>query len=71
MTNTDWPVLPCVIPSGHVFVCMVTWCGLTRFVFVQIPRGSSPTMDDWEIDISQLHIDAKVAAGSFSNLYKG
>jgi tRNA A-37 threonylcarbamoyl transferase component Bud32 len=27
--------------------------------------------DDWEIDVSQLQIDAKVAAGSFSNLYRG
>lgn len=35
------------------------------------PAGGSPAPDDWEIDISQLHIDAKVAAGSFSNLYKG
>lgn len=33
--------------------------------------GSSPAPDDWEIDISQLHIDSKVAAGSFSNLYRG
>ncbi|KAF8063034.1 STY17 [Scenedesmus sp. PABB004] len=33
--------------------------------------GGSPAPDDWEIDISQLHIDAKVAAGSFSNLYRG
>jgi hypothetical protein len=32
-------------------------------------RPSAP--DDWEIEISQLHIDSKVAAGSFSNLYKG
>ncbi len=31
----------------------------------------APGPDDWEIDISQLHIEAKVAAGSFSNLYKG
>jgi len=31
----------------------------------------SPAPDDWEIEISQLHIDSKVAAGSFSNLYKG
>lgn len=28
-------------------------------------------MDDWEIDISQLTIEARVAAGSFSNLYRG
>ncbi|WIA40249.1 hypothetical protein OEZ86_013627 [Tetradesmus obliquus] len=33
--------------------------------------GGSPAPDDWEIDISQLHIDSKVAAGSFSNLYRG
>lgn len=33
--------------------------------------GDSPAPDDWEIDISQLHIDSKVAAGSFSNLYRG
>ncbi|KAI8469236.1 MAG: kinase-like domain-containing protein [Monoraphidium minutum] len=33
--------------------------------------GGSPAPDDWEIDINQLHIDSKVAAGSFSNLYKG
>lgn len=40
---------------------------------VRVPGGpsGSPAPDDWEIDISQLHIDAKVAAGSFSNLYKG
>jgi hypothetical protein len=30
-----------------------------------------PTPDDWEIDIGQLVIDSKVAAGSFSNLYRG
>ncbi|GBF88923.1 hypothetical protein Rsub_01422 [Raphidocelis subcapitata] len=36
----------------------------------RVPGGSSAP-DDWEIDISQLHIDSKVAAGSFSNLYKG
>lgn len=28
-------------------------------------------MDDWEIDISQLEIDAKIASGAFSNLYRG
>ncbi len=28
-------------------------------------------MDDWEIDIAQLHIEAKIASGAFSNLYKG
>ena len=28
-------------------------------------------MDDWEIDITQLQIDAKVASGAFSNLYRG
>lgn len=28
-------------------------------------------MDDWEIDIAQLQIDAKVASGAFSNLYRG
>ncbi len=28
-------------------------------------------MDDWEIDITQLHIEAKIASGAFSNLYKG
>lgn len=33
-------------------------------------RPGSP-LDDWEIDIAHLHIDAKIAAGSFSNLYKG
>ncbi|KIZ01398.1 Serine/threonine-protein kinase CTR1 [Monoraphidium neglectum] len=33
--------------------------------------GGSPAPDDWEIDINQLHIDSKVAVGSFSNLYKG
>lgn len=33
--------------------------------------GSLQPPDDWEIDISQLHIDSKVAAGSFSNLYRG
>eukprot|EP00775_Hariotina_reticulata_P007213 gene7213-7427_t len=33
--------------------------------------GGSPAPDDWEIDVSQLHIDSKVAAGSFSNLYRG
>ena len=35
------------------------------------PRAGTPPPDDWEIDISQLQIDAKVASGSFSNLYKG
>jgi hypothetical protein len=34
-------------------------------------RAGTPPPDDWEIDISQLQIDAKVASGSFSNLYKG
>ncbi|KIY96202.1 Serine/threonine-protein kinase HT1 [Monoraphidium neglectum] len=40
---------------------------------VRFPSGpsGSPAPDDWEIDINQLHIDSKVAAGSFSNLYKG
>eukprot|EP00878_Enallax_costatus_P020965 GHUV01022181.1.p1 GENE.GHUV01022181.1~~GHUV01022181.1.p1 ORF type:complete len:482 (+),score=159.09 GHUV01022181.1:903-2348(+) len=41
---------------------------------IRSPSGagdSSPAPDDWEIDISQLHIDSKVAAGSFSNLYRG
>ncbi len=28
-------------------------------------------MDDWEIDITQLQIDAKIASGAFSNLYRG
>ncbi|GLC45485.1 hypothetical protein PLESTM_001740800 [Pleodorina starrii] len=35
------------------------------------PRPESPTVDDWEIDITQLHIEAKIASGAFSNLYKG
>ncbi|KAG2485770.1 hypothetical protein HYH03_015484 [Edaphochlamys debaryana] len=35
------------------------------------PRPDSPTVDDWEIDITQLHIEAKIASGAFSNLYKG
>jgi hypothetical protein len=35
------------------------------------PRPASPAVDDWEIDISQLSIDAKVASGAFSNLYRG
>ncbi|GLI63196.1 hypothetical protein VaNZ11_006095 [Volvox africanus] len=35
------------------------------------PRPESPLLDDWEIDITQLHIEAKVASGAFSNLYKG
>ena len=34
-------------------------------------RPGSPSVDDWEVDITQLQIDAKVASGSFSNLYKG
>ena len=34
-------------------------------------RPSSPAVDDWEIDITQLQIDAKVASGAFSNLYRG
>lgn len=34
-------------------------------------RPGSPAVDDWEVDITQLQIDAKVASGSFSNLYKG
>ncbi|KAG1662429.1 hypothetical protein FOA52_004010 [Chlamydomonas sp. UWO 241] len=34
-------------------------------------RPNSPPVDDWEIDIMQLQIDAKVAAGAFSNLYRG
>lgn len=28
-------------------------------------------VDDWEIDIAQLQIDAKIASGAFSNLYRG
>lgn len=36
-----------------------------------VTGDSSPAPDDWEIDITQLHIDSKVAAGSFSNLYRG
>lgn len=35
------------------------------------PRPDSPAIDDWEIDITQLHIEAKIASGAFSNLYKG
>ena len=34
-------------------------------------RPASPAVDDWEIDIAQLQIDAKIASGAFSNLYKG
>lgn len=34
-------------------------------------RPASPAVDDWEIDIAQLQIDAKVASGAFSNLYRG
>ncbi|KAL6759463.1 kinase-like domain-containing protein [Haematococcus lacustris] len=34
-------------------------------------RPASPAVDDWEIDITQLQIDAKVASGAFSNLYRG
>eukprot|EP00798_Chlamydomonas_sp_ICE-L_P026183 gene26183-11908_t len=34
-------------------------------------RPESPVVDDWEIDISQLTIDAKIASGAFSNMYKG
>lgn len=34
-------------------------------------RPGSPAVDDWEIDIGQLQIDAKIASGAFSNLYKG
>ncbi len=34
-------------------------------------RPASPVPDDWEIDITQLQIDAKVASGAFSNLYRG
>ncbi len=34
-------------------------------------RPGSPAVDDWEIDITQLQIDAKVASGAFSNLYRG
>eukprot|EP00200_Dunaliella_tertiolecta_P000588 CAMPEP_0202367158 /NCGR_PEP_ID=MMETSP1126-20121109/17486_1 /ASSEMBLY_ACC=CAM_ASM_000457 /TAXON_ID=3047 /ORGANISM="Dunaliella tertiolecta, Strain CCMP1320" /LENGTH=612 /DNA_ID=CAMNT_0048962361 /DNA_START=237 /DNA_END=2075 /DNA_ORIENTATION=- len=34
-------------------------------------RPASPVVDDWEIDITQLQIDAKVASGAFSNLYRG
>mmetsp|Transcript_5063 Transcript_5063/g.10998 ORF Transcript_5063/g.10998 Transcript_5063/m.10998 type:complete len:609 (-) Transcript_5063:1179-3005(-) len=34
-------------------------------------RPASPAVDDWEIDITQLQIDAKIASGAFSNLYKG
>lgn len=36
-----------------------------------VARPASPAVDDWEIDISQLQIDAKVASGAFSNLYRG
>lgn len=34
-------------------------------------RPGSPAVDDWEIDITQLHIETKIASGSFSNLYRG
>ncbi len=34
-------------------------------------RPDSPVVDDWEIDITQLQIEAKIASGAFSNLYKG
>lgn len=33
--------------------------------------GSPGGADDWEIDITQLQIDAKIASGAFSNLYRG
>lgn len=36
-----------------------------------LTRPASPAVDDWEIDITQLQIDAKVASGAFSNLYRG
>ena len=36
-----------------------------------LQRPASPVVDDWEIDISQLQIDAKIASGAFSNLYRG
>lgn len=36
-----------------------------------LARPASPAIDDWEIDITQLQIDAKVASGAFSNLYRG
>lgn len=36
-----------------------------------LERPASPAQDDWEIDIAQLQIDAKIASGAFSNLYRG
>ena len=38
-------------------VCVLQGMGLTR--------PASPAVDDWEIDITQLQIDAKVASGAF------
>lgn len=38
---------------------------------IRAPRPGSPAVDDWEIDITQLHIETKIASGSFSNLYRG
>lgn len=32
---------------------------------------ASQNVNDWEIDVSQLQVVAKIAGGSFSNLYKG
>ena len=34
-------------------------------------RASSPNIDDWDINIQNLDIESKIAAGSFGTLYKG
>ncbi|KAG0583370.1 hypothetical protein KC19_3G131200 [Ceratodon purpureus] len=35
------------------------------------PTSSKPSSDDWEIDISQLKCNKKVASGSFGDLFRG
>lgn len=35
------------------------------------PTPSTPSSDDWEIDINQLKCDKKVASGSFGDLFRG
>lgn len=47
------------------------WWGCALRVMQGLTRPASPAVDDWEIDITQLQIDAKVASGAFSNLYRG
>jgi hypothetical protein len=59
--------MPSSVSPQHTVVGPHCCCTLQ----MPLRPGSPGVADDWEVDINQLQIDAKVASGSFSNLYKG